>query len=155
MGKPARVLYVAVFLSEESAAVLRSVSIGSKVFCHHLTLVFRPGMDQEGEFYQRLGEVVELKPFCLHGDGLGNAAMEVKIPGNLPCSNDHPHVTICTDGRGPAYSNELIASEPFSMACSDVWPKLVGRIGFQMTDGTTIYDEEQYLRLFIGETLID
>jgi hypothetical protein len=105
-----KVIYTAVFLTEESAEDLKAWAaalVGEllpKTFCHHMTIAFRP-KDGLGDLV--VGQEVELKVVAVAHNDRGQAVEVVGFDSN----NDVPHITIsCAEGVSPVYSNELLAA---------------------------------------------
>lgn len=127
-----RVIYIGVFLTDESHGLLASDATHEKVFAHHLTVAFRPGMDQEGELSAFLGRQVEMEVQGWARDEKGEAVL-VKLPDWLAdyCQNDYPHVTVsCAEGVKPVYSNDLLAEADDAGSIEPRGGVLVGRLGF-------------------------
>ncbi|MDA8611288.1 hypothetical protein N9L18_00270 [Candidatus Pacebacteria bacterium] len=98
--------FAAVLLSAGSEA-LSSNSVHSNVFCHHVTLAYRPDPETAEKYEGLIGEFVELRAVWMRTDEKGQAA----IVSGIESENKHPHVTIsCADGVEPVYSNELLAA---------------------------------------------
>jgi len=140
-GKKA--IYSAIFLDAESQQKLKAVAHLEKVFCHHLTLAFKPSSSHVEAL--PMGEEVSLEVVCFGDDGRAQAA-GCHIRGEVIdfCSNEKPHITIsCAEGVSPVHSNELVFDqfvEPYGRL------QLKGRVGIftgvdQFDFEGTIYEE--------------
>ena len=102
--------YIALVLDEQSKLELlkRCSPKHSKVFAHHITLVFSPTAEVRRRFVDFLGKR-EFFEICVEVSDSKGHAVSVKLGDELPCYNNQPHVTIsCAEGTKPVYSNELL-----------------------------------------------
>lgn len=111
------VVYTGVFLEEDSKLLLGSwfedhvAPVHPKVFCHHMTVCFKP-MDKDPKYIRDF----QLRAHCslrVTGYAADEFCQAVTVAPacafDFPIDNDHPHVTVATNGKAPFYSNELIA----------------------------------------------
>lgn len=102
--------YGALVLTDESAATLRVMAIHNDVFCHHMTLVFRPTPVEWAEFEPLVGQQFEVVVVGIAQDHRGQA-VRVSLPDGLRSHNEPPFVTIsCAPGTNPVYSKKLFAT---------------------------------------------
>ena len=102
-------VYVGAFLTPESKRALLSAipAQHGQVFAEHCTLWFKPSAEELAQY--TLGQKINLKTQIHVFVGKGQA-VSVVVPHDVPCKNQHPHITIsCAPGTGPVYSNELLA----------------------------------------------
>lgn len=122
----ARTIYIGIFLDEASKRELAELADHEVIKSDHLTLAFRPGMDVEGLYAERIGEVVEMEVTAFHSSA-EIQAVSVKLPEDFYVASDVPHITVShVAGVSPKHSIDLIqegGEVPYTM-------KLRGRIGF-------------------------
>jgi len=102
-----KILYSAVVLNDQSKTALMqrfgsNLPDGWVVYCHHMTIIFGKGIEDENE----LGKEVELTVTEL---GSSNMAIAVKVDG-YPSSNAIPHITVAVNvanGGKPFMSNKI------------------------------------------------
>lgn len=137
-----RVIYIGIFLDERSAHLLRGRAVHSEVKCHHLTIAFRPGMDMEGHFANRLGETVEIQGTQIVSDDRIQA-LRCVLPWNIGSMiASVPHVTMShVKGVPPKESTDLLLRTTPRRTRS---MPLKGRIGFFMQGGEIVTDRERY-----------
>ncbi len=111
--------YVAIVLNDESAAALREMAVHENVYCHHLTVFFKPPKASfEEDFGGLLGKSVTIQVTGIAEDAQGQA-VACEVDERVTLSNRRSHVTIsCADGVKPQYSNELletVSPEPLEL----------------------------------------
>lgn len=102
--------YSAVFLTPESKQALLKAfpAIHPKVFAHHATLMFRPSPGHLATL--EVGRRVDVEVYGYASDERGQA-VAVRLPDDVNCANDNPHVTISVvEGEAPKYSNQLLSN---------------------------------------------
>lgn len=97
--------YIAAVLDEASSAALRKLAVHPDVYCHHVTLAYRPTQEVWEKYVGMVMTRVELIAVGMKRDEKGQAVL---IEG-IRSENAHPHVTVsCAGGVRPNYSNELL-----------------------------------------------
>ena len=97
--------YLAVVLDDASVTKLIARSFHNHVYCHHVTMVYKPTPKQWQKYDHLLGTKVDFVAIGIAEDRRGQAAL---VKGVLS-ENVHPHVTIgCSPSTEPVYSNELL-----------------------------------------------
>jgi hypothetical protein len=102
-------VYSAVFLTSESKLALLKAfpAIHPKVFAHHVTLMFKPSSEHLASL--EVGRRVDVE-VCGYAEDVYGQAVVVRLPDDVNCDNDNPHITISVaDGRAPKYSNQLLS----------------------------------------------
>jgi len=147
-------MYIGIFLDTDSITLLlENAPTGQRNrYADHVTLAFWPGMDMEGHFAGRLGELVGMEVTGLISTSRLDA-VRIKLPTDLErgYSSGVPHVTIATaDGVLPGESSRAVCDaaaagemEPFSG-----W--IHGRIGFIMHSGEYCFSLAEYNRVAGG-----
>lgn len=98
--------YFAAVLTEKAQRKLAAAAKHPQVYCHHVTLAYRPTEEQYEKYAPLLGTTVFVDIEEMREDEKGQAA-SVRLA--IPCENIHPHVTIsCADGIPAVYSNALL-----------------------------------------------
>ena len=104
-------------LSVAASEILTKMAVHENVYCHHMTVFFRPARaDYEETFGPHLGQKVALKVVGIAADEKGQAVVVEPLEG-IP-SNRTAHITVsCAEGTKPFYSNSLLESEvvPFEL----------------------------------------
>lgn len=106
-----KLLMIQVVLTPESRSRLLNAfpPMHGKTFAHHITVAFKPSMEQAQSLAASCGEPIDFTVVAEVSDEKGQAALVSGIDSN----NDMPHVTIsCADGTKPVYSNELLTNTP-------------------------------------------
>jgi hypothetical protein len=122
------------------------------LFCHHLTLLFKPHRNPEG--FDRLlpwiGKEIEI---TVTGIALGTTkgrkaqAFICTLPEGVYCANENPHITIATgmtlDGKpvSPATSNEVLANPHATIRLAEPL-EFMAPIGLYTHKNEIIYDSQ-------------
>lgn len=99
------VIFMAV-LDQASQDLLKKYAIHDQVYCHHMTMAFKPTDEQYRRLHAFVGMAFEGRVSWI----IQNAACcAARIETNTLCLNKHPHVTIsCGPDVKPVYSNTLL-----------------------------------------------
>lgn len=130
-----KVIYTAIFV-EDTDLLLRQWELTTglaplaKRYAHHLTLRFKPSQDDIDLLSASFGGVVELHTIGFAADSQAQAlAVSLDPALREHCANEHPHITVATDGlTPPRYSNELLAKHEARDRLN--LPNIRGRIGW-------------------------
>ena len=109
-----KVLYTGLFLCEPHKLLdwwvrVAESPVYSVVYGHHLTLKFKPTPEEVEAL--PIGEEFLIAIDGWVEDDFGQA-VSVGDTAGLPCSNEHPHITVaCAWGTPPVYSNQLLENK--------------------------------------------
>lgn len=115
--------YYYVLLDANIRTSLKTLAVHPEIYCHHVTVAFKPTLEQARVLDTLVGEKYNFRASRLVSNAKGQA-LEVDLQTNNP----HSHVTIsCARGVKPVYSNTLlelpddqVESRPYAAALSGV-----------------------------------
>src|SRR5262245_45895093 len=97
---------IALVLDEETREQLKTLAVHRKVYCHHITLAYKPTPEVSAKYEKYIGKTIGVAFGRVFLDTRGQA-IEVLY---LLSQNAVSHVTIsCEEGTPPAYSNTLLS----------------------------------------------
>lgn len=100
--------FIAAVLDKESEEKLKKLAIHPNIYCHHMTLAYRPDFEAWERYQDFLDKDITLVTIGMAKDDKGQAVL---IEG-CPSENTYPHITIsCADGVTPKYSNEMFSRQ--------------------------------------------
>jgi hypothetical protein len=96
--------YIAAVLTEESADLLKELAIHPEIYCHHLTIVYKPTEEHWQKYGHLIGQNIKLE---IVGVGFSDKAQAALVKG-CPTENEFPHITIsCARNTPPKDSMEI------------------------------------------------
>jgi len=135
-SKKGKIQYIGIILDDNSQSDLQDWAkntfggVLSKVFSHHVTLMFKPTIEdvERLEEMSILGQPISL-PIVGHAQSSDVQAVVVDVSKSpLVPINDIPHITVATSGVAPKESNALLEK---GYQTENFQPMtLNGRIGF-------------------------
>lgn len=112
-------------LDEESAARLSALAVHENVYCHHLTIAFKPDAATLREYRGLIGQQITLVVTGIAQDEKGQV---VYIP-IAKSRNERPHITIsAAEGVGPEHSNLLLQTAEAGGTIEPLAMQLTGEV---------------------------
>ncbi len=97
--------YIAAVISKHGAAKLSKLARHSRVFCHHVTMAYRPS----GKVYRKYADFIGTEIIFEITEIVSNEKGQAVRVRGVPTENKHSHITVsCADGVNPVYSNTLL-----------------------------------------------